>query len=82
MTQDLTAGLQDILRPKLRFLGPNESIPLSRNLGELGLDSMASIDLLLDIETELGVSIPDEMITVDTFSTVENLLEVIHKASS
>ncbi|MBL9115262.1 MAG: hypothetical protein JNJ83_09685 [Verrucomicrobiaceae bacterium] len=82
MTNDLSTGLQDILRPKLRFLGPHEPVPMDRNLGELGLDSMATIDLLMDIESGLGVSIPDEMITVDTFSTGDHLLEVIRKASS
>ena len=82
MTNDLSAGLQDILRPKLRFLGPNEPVPMDRNLGELGLDSMATIDLLMDIESGLGVTIPDEMITVDTFSTGDHLLEAIRKASS
>lgn len=82
MTTDLTASLQDILRPKLRFLGPNEPVPMEQNLGELGLDSMATIDLLMDIEAQLGVSIPDEMITVETFATGNDLLAVVQKAAS
>jgi len=82
MTTDLTTSLQDLLRPKLRFLGPSEPVPMDRNLGELGLDSMATIDLLMDIEVQLGVSIPDELITVETFATGNHLLDALQKAAS
>jgi len=54
-------------------------VPMNEDLGRLGLDSMASIDLLMDIESQLGVQIPDEMMTVDTFATGNHLLAVIEK---
>jgi len=76
---DLSNKLQTILRPRLRFLGPEALAPMSEDLGKLGLDSMASIDLLMDIESELGVQIPDEMMTADTFATGNHLLSVIEK---
>lgn len=76
---DLTPKLQEILRPRLRFLKEGDAVPMDDDLGRLGLDSMASIDLLMDIESELGVQIPDEMMTVDTFSTGNHLLAVIEK---
>jgi acyl carrier protein len=78
---DLTPKLQEILRSKLRFLSADAAVPMDEDLGKLGLDSMASIDLLMEIEHQLGVQIPDEMMTVDTFSTGNHLLAVIEKLS-
>jgi acyl carrier protein len=79
---DLTPKLQAILSPKLRFLTPGAAVPMDEDLGKLGLDSMASIDLLMEIEQELGVQIPDDMMTADTFSTGNHLLAVIEKLVS
>ncbi len=76
---DLTMKLQEILRPKLRFLTPSTVVPMDEDLGKLGLDSMAAIDLLMDIESQMGVQIPDEMMTADTFETGNHLLAVIEK---
>jgi acyl carrier protein len=76
---DLTPKLQEILRPKLRFLAPGVEMPMDEDLGKLGLDSMASIDLLMEIEQQLGVQIPDELMTADTFSTLSHLQAVIQK---
>jgi acyl carrier protein len=81
LTSDLDSRLQAILRPKLRFLAADEPLPMDRDLGELGLDSMSSIDLLMDIENELGIQIPDTLITADTFSTGNHLLSVLTQAS-
>ena len=58
---------------------PGAAVPMDEDLGKLGLDSMASIDLLMEIEQELGVQIPDDMMTADTFSTGNHLLAVIEK---
>ncbi|MDZ4401625.1 phosphopantetheine-binding protein [Prosthecobacter sp.] len=76
---DLAPKLQEILRPHLRFVGADQAVPMDEDLGRFGLDSMASIDLLMDIESQLGVQIPDEMMTVDTFATGNHLLAVIEK---
>jgi acyl carrier protein len=76
---DLSPKLQDILRPKLRFLAAGAVVPMDEDLGKLGLDSMASIDLLMEIEQQLGVQIPDELMTADTFATANHLLAVIEK---
>lgn len=76
---DLASQLQDILRPHLRFLKAEEPVPMDEDLGRLGLDSMSSIDLLMEIESQLGVQIPDELMTADTFATGNHLLEVLQK---
>jgi acyl carrier protein len=40
---------------------------------------MASIDLLMEIEQQFGVQIPDELMTADTFATGSHLQAVIEK---
>ncbi|MGV3662323.1 MAG: phosphopantetheine-binding protein [Prosthecobacter sp.] len=78
-TTGLDSQLQDLLRPHLRFLKAGEPVPMDEDLGRLGLDSMASIDLLMEIESQMGLQIPDEMMTTDTFSTGNHLLAVLQK---
>lgn len=48
-----------------------------KKLRELGLDSMASIELLIEIEQELNIQIPDIFLTPKTFRTFNNLSEAI-----
>lgn len=66
-----------LLRPHLRMVAPDAPIQLDDDLGKLGLDSLESIDVLMKVESEFGVAIPDELVTVDTLATPGNLLRVI-----
>ena len=50
---------------------------MDAELGKLGLDSLQSIELLMALEQEFGVAIPDEKITVDSFATPANLLALV-----
>ncbi|MGY1422632.1 phosphopantetheine-binding protein [Bacillus cereus] len=47
------------------------------DLKELGLDSLASIELLLEIEEAYNIVFPDELLTEDTFSSGDNLWMII-----
>jgi acyl carrier protein len=42
---------------------------MDEDLGKLGLDSMAAIDLLLDLEKEFQIQIPDSLLTAEAFAT-------------
>ena len=69
-------SLEDIaavVRPHLKFLPAEEPLDPQRDLGEAGLDSMASIDLLLDLERAFSVTIADDDLTENSFL---NLLEI------
>ena len=68
-----------LLVPFLKFLGDRE-ITRDSALRELGLDSMQAIELLLAIEDEFGVSLPDEDLNDTTFATAGNLWDVIAAA--
>lgn len=74
---DTATRLLALLRPHLRMLPAEATIRLDDDLGRLGLDSLESIDVLMEIEAEFGVAIPDELITVDTLTTAGNLLRVL-----
>lgn len=74
---DLQSKLESILRPHLKLLAESAEIGRDTPLGDLGLDSMASINLLFDLETELGISIPDDRIDENSFDSLERIEELL-----
>lgn len=69
----LQSRIEQIIRPNLKFLSKGAEIGRDDDLGELGLDSLAAINLLFDIESEFGVTIPDEVLDENTFSSIAHL---------
>ncbi|CUB23870.1 D-alanine--poly(phosphoribitol) ligase subunit 2 [Bacillus safensis] len=51
----------------------------NEDLKELGLDSLSSIELLLEIEAAYEITFPDELLTEDTFSSSHNLWSIVRK---
>jgi acyl carrier protein len=49
------------------------------SLKDLGLDSLASIDLLLELEDEFDVVFPDELLTEKTFENANTLWKIVHE---
>jgi len=74
---DIVTRLLSLLRPHLRLVPPDAPIQLDDDLGKLGLDSLESIDLLMKIEDEFGIAIPDDLITAETLATPGNLLRAL-----
>jgi acyl carrier protein len=77
MTAIATDRFKDVLRPHLKYLERDVELALDDDLKSLGLDSMAAVNLLFDLEDELGVIIPDELLVERTFATGLALLEAI-----
>lgn len=76
MTQsddEISLKLQAVLRRHLRLLAPEAALPPGEPLGNLGLDSMAAINLLLELETAFGIQIPDDLLSAETFETFASL---------
>jgi acyl carrier protein len=69
-----------ILRKRLKYLEPEAAVPEDAPLKDLGLDSMQAVELLLDLEDELGVVLPDEAMTAETFATARSLKEAVAAA--
>ena len=79
-TSSLIHRIGEVVRPNLKFQDSSAPIPAEADLGELGLDSLASINLLLDLETEFNIQIPDDQLDENTFSSLANL-EALVRAS-
>lgn len=54
-----------------------EQVDFKADLLELGIDSLATIELLLEIENEYEITFPDEMLTLESFGTPENIWNTI-----
>lgn len=73
---------EQLLSELVRLSGvPREEISEESNLySDLGLDSLAAVELLLFVERELGLSVPDERIP--EFQTVGDLLDELRRAET
>jgi acyl carrier protein len=58
-----------ILNNYLKQTGDGNSLTMQSNLYQLGLDSMAAVNLLLELEETYGVMFPDALLTDSTFET-------------
>lgn len=63
----------DIVCRRLKYLPAGTALEPDSDLGELGLDSMGAVALLLDIEEEFDCSLPDDQAMQETFRTAGNL---------
>ncbi len=72
-----TQDLLKIIRTHMTHLGADEALTLDSDLVKLGLDSMASINLLLEIETAFGIVMPDEALTASAFATPADIAKFI-----
>ncbi|MEV4690567.1 phosphopantetheine-binding protein [Micromonospora echinospora] len=66
-----------ILRAHLPLLEATEPLLPDVALADLGLDSLATVTLLLELEDEFGVTIPDELLNENTFATPQQLWLVL-----
>lgn len=58
-----------ILRNYVKQIGDCNTLTMESNLYELGLDSMAAVNLLLELEEIYGVVFPDVLLSEATFET-------------
>ena len=64
-----TEAFLGILCSHLKQIGEGNSLAMESNLYVLGLDSMAAVNLLLELEEIYGVIFPDTLLTESTFET-------------
>ena len=70
---ETTETLLAALRRNLQFPPDEEPFPFDTNIWELGLDSIAAINLLIDLEGSFGIVFPAELLTEETFRTAATL---------
>jgi acyl carrier protein len=68
-----------VVRANLQFLPAEQPLEESASLQDLGVDSMGTIQLLLELEEAFGVTFPDETLTAETFATPGSLWKVLHE---
>ena len=69
--------LAAVLRPYLPLLEADEPLGIDADLAGLGLDSMRTVQLLLQIEGTLDLTFADDDVRPETFATPRALLDAI-----
>ncbi|MFG3015668.1 phosphopantetheine-binding protein [Streptomyces cinerochromogenes] len=72
-----TSTFEKTLRVHLTLVPTEETIAPDLSLADHGLDSMATVSLILDLEEAFGVTIPDHLLTSSTFGTPAELWSAI-----
>lgn len=73
-------AFEAVLRRRLCYLSADEALAPDASLKDLGLDSMQAVELIFDLEDELGVMLPDEAMTAQTFATAASLAAALAAA--
>lgn len=81
-TSQIEHDFLELLREFLPLLRESEPIDRDMHLPDYGLDSLRTVQLMLELEDTFGVSFPDEEITGATFATPAQLWEVVSKLRS
>lgn len=75
-------SFEQLLRRHLKYLKSGDELEPGAELKPLGLDSMASLDLLFDIEDTFEVVMPDEYLNEQTFATSSALRAAVEKVAA
>lgn len=70
-----------IVREHLKFLPAGVRLGPDSPLRDYGLDSMAAVSLVVDLEDEFRVQIPDSRLTAEALSTPGRLWEALQASS-
>lgn len=70
-----------IVRRHLPLLAATEDLSPEAPLSDLGLDSMATVGLVVELENELGVRLPEHSLTPATFADVATLWGVVRHST-
>jgi len=80
--QLLLEEIEAVVRPHLRLLAPDAPLAPDQALGEAGLDSMASIELMLELEEKFDLAIRDDLITETSFSSLEEIRRLLEGSAA
>ncbi|WP_028226657.1 acyl carrier protein [Paraburkholderia ferrariae] len=69
--------LRRILSESARLAVPVDTLADDTNLYDAGLSSLATVHLMLAIEDEFGIEIPDRMLTRRLFTSIDSLAQAV-----
>lgn len=73
--------LEELLRRVAPGLITGVNIQPGTDLYAAGLDSLGTVALLVDLEDEFQITIPDEALTVETFGTPAAIMRAVAAAN-
>jgi acyl carrier protein len=76
--EEVLAGLRQLIASSVPDLPVEDIGPDSNFQADLGLDSLSTIDLVVKVERDFGLSIPDDAIPV--LATVNDLADFVLSA--
>jgi len=75
--ENITETLVSFVRTNI--LAPDVPFSSSSNLSKTGVDSYSVIEIILFIERQFGVVIPDTMLIAANLSSVDSLAACVHQ---
>jgi acyl carrier protein len=82
MPGEWTPEFEKVLREYLPLLAAGRDLTPDARLTALGLDSLATVQLLVSLEDAFEVIIPDELLTLENFATADAVWSVITELRS
>ncbi|MFZ5475962.1 MAG: acyl carrier protein [Myxococcota bacterium] len=74
-TEEIVRRVKDLIAESLG-VNPTEVVPDASFIDDLGADSLDIVELVMAIEKEFGIEIPDE--DAEKISTVQDAIDYIH----
>jgi acyl carrier protein len=71
------AGFEKVVRPHLPYLDAGAALTPDSVLTALGLDSLETVHLLIELEETYRITFPDERLNPETFQTMGALWHVV-----
>ncbi|WP_406145221.1 phosphopantetheine-binding protein [Streptomyces sp. NBC_01012] len=73
----LELRVRTVLLPVLGPAADGSAIGPDTDLWGAGLDSLGAVSLMAGLEDEFGIEFPDALLTRETFSTVNRILDAV-----
>ena len=70
-------AVRTIVRGLAEFASVSAVLNDSSNLYDAGLSSYGAVELMLALETELGIQVPANMLTRETFETISAIINMV-----
>lgn len=74
---DWPEKFEALLRRHLSEIDESQPVGADDSLANLGLDSLATVGLLMELEEEFDIIVPDQMLTPESFRTLRSLWEMV-----
>jgi len=78
---DLKSKIREIVLSVESIIAASEEIADETDLREIGIDSIDFISIIVEIEEQFGILIPDDKLVITQAGTIEKLCNIVLEAS-